>query len=256
MPLLPSRRPTQTKVGIYVDGFNLYYGARKINGKGTSGWRWLDIPVVASLHIDLKLWTNPKLTRFVYCTALRNREGDPTSQRDQEVYINALKSKYPFMLTELGFYVPRIKVGYLVNDNKKPTKLTADLSQEETLKFNLSKSKDPHLSTYVRASISSFEEKGSDVNIASHLLLDIFEKRIDAAIVISNDSDLKLPLQIARDRIHVGLINPTPRPTTAALQANADFGVGRHWWHKITQSEIVNSQLSQKVLDFHIPEGW
>ncbi len=41
------------------------------------------------------------------------------------------------MLTELGFYVPRIKVGYLVNENKKPTKLTADLSEEETLKFKL-----------------------------------------------------------------------------------------------------------------------
>ncbi|HEY7200404.1 MAG TPA: NYN domain-containing protein, partial [Candidatus Dormibacteraeota bacterium] len=30
------------RVGVYVDGFNLYYGARGLCGRGTAGWRWLD----------------------------------------------------------------------------------------------------------------------------------------------------------------------------------------------------------------------
>ena len=35
------------RVGVYVDGFNLYYGARGLCGRGTPGWRWLDIRALA-----------------------------------------------------------------------------------------------------------------------------------------------------------------------------------------------------------------
>jgi hypothetical protein len=48
-------------------------------------------------------------------------------------------------------------------------------------------------------SIAQREEKGSDVNVASHLLLDVFLNRIDAALVISNDSDLRFPVKEARE---------------------------------------------------------
>jgi hypothetical protein len=30
------------RVGVDVDGFNLYYGARALCGRGTPDWRWLD----------------------------------------------------------------------------------------------------------------------------------------------------------------------------------------------------------------------
>ncbi len=53
------------------------------------------------------------------------------------------------------------------------------------------------------------EEKGSDVNVAAHLLLDVLQNDVDAAIVISNDSDLRLPLVKARERVPVGMVNPS-----------------------------------------------
>jgi hypothetical protein len=31
------------RVGIYIDGYNLYYGGRGICGRGVAGWRWLDL---------------------------------------------------------------------------------------------------------------------------------------------------------------------------------------------------------------------
>ena len=34
-------------VGVYVDGFNLYYGGQAHCGQGTAGWRWLDIRALA-----------------------------------------------------------------------------------------------------------------------------------------------------------------------------------------------------------------
>lgn len=54
------------------------------------------------------------------------------------------------------------------------------------------------------------EEKDSDVNVAaSHLLLDVLQDRADAAMVISNDSDLEFPVRRARQRVPVAVINPT-----------------------------------------------
>ena len=64
------------------------------------------------------------------------------------------------------------------------------------------------------------EEKGSDVNLASHLLLDTFRKDCDAAFVVSNDSDLVTPIEIVRQRFgnDVGLLNPYPRASRRLLQ--------------------------------------
>ncbi len=56
------------------------------------------------------------------------------------------------------------------------------------------------------------EEKGSDVNLATYLLLDAFQHDCNVAVVISNDSDLKLPIEIAQSElgIRVGVVNPHP----------------------------------------------
>ena len=39
------------------------------------------------------------------------------------------------------------------------------------------------------ASVARREEEGSDVNVATHLLVDVFGGAVDAAVVISNDSE-------------------------------------------------------------------
>ena len=56
------------------------------------------------------------------------------------------------------------------------------------------------------------EEKGSDVNLATFLLLDAFKHDCDVAVVISNDSDLKLPIEVAQRELglRVGVVNPHP----------------------------------------------
>jgi len=54
------------------------------------------------------------------------------------------------------------------------------------------------------------EEKGSDVNLATFLLTDGFEGDYELAVVISNDSDLVLPVQMVRQKLGlpVGILNP------------------------------------------------
>jgi hypothetical protein len=57
------------------------------------------------------------------------------------------------------------------------------------------------------------EEKGSDVALGALLVAHGYERRYRAAIVVSNDSDLVLPIKIVVEQLHlpVGLLNPHPR---------------------------------------------
>jgi hypothetical protein len=45
------------RIGVYVDAYNLYYGGRSLCGRGTAGWRWLDIRSLAeALVAERKNW--------------------------------------------------------------------------------------------------------------------------------------------------------------------------------------------------------
>jgi hypothetical protein len=53
------------------------------------------------------------------------------------------------------------------------------------------------------------EEKGSDVNVAAHLLLDVLSGTVDTAVVISNDSDLRFAVRHVRTLVPVGTVSPS-----------------------------------------------
>lgn len=63
------------------------------------------------------------------------------------------------------------------------------------------------------------EEKGSDVNLATHLLHDAHMNQFDIAVVVSNDSDLLGPIKIVRNELgkKVGILNPQKHPSRAIL---------------------------------------
>jgi NYN domain len=64
------------------------------------------------------------------------------------------------------------------------------------------------------------EEKGSDVNLATFLLLDGHDGLYDEAIVISGDSDLVVPIRGANVRFgHVHVLNPRDLPSDLAFAA-------------------------------------
>jgi hypothetical protein len=69
------------------------------------------------------------------------------------------------------------------------------------------------------------EEKGSDVNIATHLIHDAHRNRYDTAVVISNDSDLLRPIQIVRREFNkkVGIVNPRDQRPIRILRDESDF---------------------------------
>lgn len=104
--------------------------------------------------------------------------------------------------------------------------------------------------------VATFEEKGSDVNVASHLLIDVLTQQVDAAMVFSNDSDLEFPVAEARRHVPVATINPRANRTVDGLRGNAQSGAGSHWWRQLKAADLFDHQLPNPIGRRVRPEGW
>lgn len=71
------------------------------------------------------------------------------------------------------------------------------------------------------ARVLKMEEKGSDVNIATYMLVDAFRKDCDQLIVVTNDSDLAEPVRIINKELNlpVGVFNPQSSDTATRNSA-------------------------------------
>src|SRR5215475_438364 len=102
------------RIGVYVDGFNLYYGARGLCGRGTPGWRWLDLRGLAADLVGRRTsWAGAQVERVVYCTARIDAAGNPSGHADQDVYIKALLAADSVDHIEYGTYVARVRTAPL-----------------------------------------------------------------------------------------------------------------------------------------------
>lgn len=246
------------RVGVYVDAFNVYYGARAHCGRGVPGWRWLDLATLAMSLINPYVWPAARLARLVYCTAPRDREGDPTSRRDQQTYIDTLRQHTPELEVVDGKYVPRTKTGVLVENapsGQPPHRVPAPTAELPPW-LPAEQITGPDGQRELLVSVSTFEEKGSDVNVATSLLIDVLTQRIDAAMVLSNDSDLRVPIEYARQSVPVATINPSTKPTASDLRGTRDTGAGRHWWRRLRSGDFFAHQLPDPVGDLSKPAGW
>lgn len=241
------------RVGAYIDGYNLYYGARSLCGRGTPGWRWLDVRALTNHVVGFQgAWQGAVLDRVVYCTARIDAKTNPSAQADQDVYLKALIAAHSVDHIEYGNYVARTKTALLADYGKNgPEPVT---SKWPLMVRDQHGAPVPDAQFMVR--YLHLEEKGSDVNVASHLLVDVLSGAVDAAVVISNDSDLALPIRIARERVPVGLINPQDGRLAGALKGNKTDGVGNHWWWQLKATAILKNQLPNPAGIYTPPPGW
>lgn len=203
---------------IYVDGFNLYFGCLR----GTP-YRWLDIAKLCALILP-----NHQIKHIRYFTALANTKyDDPQRHQRHLTYLRALRT-IPNFTIHYGFFLRRNVVMRLAN----PAPGSADT-----------------------VTVTRAEEKGTDVNLASYLLLDAFDGEGDTAVVISNDSDLATPMRLARERfgLTVGVLNPHPS-RSRTLAAAADF------YRPIRRGPLSAAQFPDRMRDaagaFAKPAGW
>jgi hypothetical protein len=242
------------RIGVYVDGFNLYYGARGLCGRGTPGWRWLDLRgLAADLAGRRGSWAGAQVDRVVYCTARIDGASNPSGQADQDVYLKALLAAGSVDHIEYGTYVSRVKSAPLaVKDPQGRPKLVGP-----GWPVMVQDGRGGAVSGAVfMVSYANREEKGSDVNVAAHLLLDVLGGTIDAALVVSNDSDLRFPVQQARMHVPVGLVNPSRNYLAGDLRGDPAAGAGRHWWARLSVADLTSHQLPDPAGPYMRPVGW
>ena len=243
------------RVGVYVDGYNLYYGGRHQCGRSTAGWRWLDIGAMArSLVTAQRGWGGATVEKVVYCTARVDAVTNPSAHADQAVYLNAVTASSSVDWIEYGTYVARTKRGLVAVEDPKSRKPVIQRSAWPLMVQDASGSDVPNARFMV--SYLHLEEKGSDVNVASHLLVDVLTGAVDAAVVISNDSDLALPIRTARERVPVGMVNPRGGYFAGDLTGNKTDGVGNHWWRKLRDADFRAHQLPDPANGYRRPVGW
>ena len=167
---------------VYVDGLNLYYGALK----GTP-YKWLNLAELCRL-----LLPKDEIVQIKYYTAVVDaRADDPDAPTRQQFYLRALRT-----IPNLSIYFGHF------------------LTQERWLPLVSPQPKQPK-----KVRVYKTEEKGSDVNLATHLVRDGFRNEYEVAVVVTNDSDLLEPIRAVRHELAlpVGLLNPHQKPSRALL---------------------------------------
>ncbi len=105
------------------------------------------------------------------------------------------------------------------------------------------------------ARVIKTEEKGSDVNLAVHLLSDGYKNEYETAAMITNDSDLVEPMRIVKEELGlpVGVVNPQRHPSFM-LRRHASF------MKRIRSGVLRASQFPNTLTDIHgtftKPFGW
>lgn len=194
---------------VYIDAFNLYYGCLR-----KTPFRWLDLDKFCR-----RLLPNNDIVKIKYFTArVAARPGDPDQPLRQQLYLRALAT-IPHVEVYFGHYLSHEIFMPLANPPASGSRFVKVLKTEE---------------------------KGSDVNLATHLISDAYENAFEIAALISNDSDLLGPVQLVKERLHkkVGILNPQKHPAFV-LRNNATF------FKQIRKSGLVGAQFPNELRDVH-----
>ncbi|TVQ76620.1 MAG: NYN domain-containing protein [Bradymonadales bacterium] len=240
-----NQKKTKEKTYVYIDGFNLYYGCLR-----HTNYKWLNLEALCS-----NLLKENEIVKIKYFTArVSPRVDDEDAPLRQSAYLKALET-----LDKVECYFGHFKQGV------KPARLVEPLITHNGQELESVK-------------VLKTEEKGSDVNLACHLLMDAFSSSFDCAVVISNDSDLETPMRMVREKFRkkIGLINPHYDRNRKRVEAfNSRVGSGRKRKFYTAAQELMRQsdffkviregllQISQfpaviecKGRKIHKPEAW
>lgn len=207
---------------IFVDGFNLYF--RLLRDRPAD--KWLNPKLLAENVL------NPAniVTEVNYYTARVSGRLDVDAPRRQQVYFDALGT-IPEIHIHMGMFLTQEKFAALIHPPAFRPVQAAAMPQPWPDVVKILKT----------------EEKGSDVNLASHLLFKAFRNEYDVAAVISNDSDLVEPIRLVTQELGktVGLLSPVNNP-------NPQLAAASSFVRRIRPNHLTASQLADPLT---LPDG-
>ena len=196
---------------VYIDGFNLYYRALK-----NTPYKWLDLAKLCNA-----LLPTHTVNQIRYFTASVEGNVNNTGSRNrQRTYIRALET------------IPSFSVHYgMFRTHRKRALPTTPL---------------PGITGTIE--VWNTEEKGTDVNLSSFLLLDGFKGLYEQALVISNDSDFALAIRMVREELGlpVGVVNPNTNPKAATPRVLSDAAP---FTRRLRSTTLSNCQFPDKLMD-------
>ena len=205
---------------VYIDGFNLYYRALK-----DTPFRWLDLRELSRI-----LFPDDDIRTVCYFTApLETRPANPAQPQRQQAYLRALATLPDFQI-HYGAFRSGVR--------RRPLA-------------------EPVEGLPSRVRVRNSEEKGSDVNLATRLLVDGFNGEYEQAVVVSNDADFAAAMRYVRDGLglRVTLVNPDARAVSPPVLADAATYVKRLWRSHLRRS-LLPDTLSDDVGVITKPRGW
>lgn len=215
------------KTYVYIDGFNLYYAIKD------TGCKWLDPKQMTEQVVP-----SAQVEKIRYFTARVSGAVDPGAPGRQQVLFKALAT-VPEVQIHLGTFLAKstwrpvmllpVARRSMTDSSGRAGTLAPGLaavgidpalpgSRPERVPIGsygrgASAGKPSALPDAVKAQIFTMEENGSDVNLAVHLVNDAWAGRFDAAVVVSNDTDLVVPIRIVAQELGkpVYLLTPPGR---------------------------------------------
>jgi uncharacterized LabA/DUF88 family protein len=227
---------------VYVDGFNLYYALkqnyRTTTRPKTTLYRWLNLAALCR-HVVQGYTIN----RIRYFTArVKPWPGNPDQALRQDIYLRALRT------------IPNLTIheGHFLTNNRWSVIANPPAPGLPTIPGVL----ELHAKTGApMAYVVRTDEKGSDVNLATYLLLDAFRKEFDIGVLITNDSDLAEPIRVVRSDLgrEVGVLNPHQNESVTLKGAAT-------WYRRIKEPALRASQFPPTVTTptgiLTKPAGW
>lgn len=209
-----SQRP---RAIVYIDGFNLYRRALS----GHPELKWLDL-----VELARNLLPEFEVVKVRYFSSKLKPEpfAKLGAVSRQQIYFRALRTLEPCLSIHWGKYKSR---------PKKMLKFPYEI--------------DPSSGLYIRVGVRQIEEKGSDVNLASWMLLDAHAKSADISVVLTNDSDQIGPLLILRNEMNrdFGIIFPTTSSKSSKELLKTDPLLKIN----LSREVILKSQFPQLLAD-------
>lgn len=209
------------RIFFYIDGFNLYYGIRDRGRKvpcqkdhnkwrptKTSKYKWLDISKLCHL-----LMSTGEISKIKYFTA--RIRGEAEKEQRQDNYLKLLSSSHEVEIIEGNFLQSHV----FMRRASPPNSVV---------------------------NVIKNEEKGTDVNIASHMLIDGFRNEYDIAALITNDSDFAYTVRFIKNGMNkkVLIFNPQHRPSKTLSDITEV--------KSIFDNTLKNAQFPQTV---YLPDG-
>ncbi len=221
------------RVWVYIDGFNLYNGiVKKTRGK------WLDL-----LGFSRALLPQDGIERIKYFTArVQARENDPNQVYRQLAYWRALRT------------IPCLEIiqGHFLTQ-KKWMPLAASV---DDIRGRMERGQEVLGQRPKMVEVYRSEEKGTDVNLATHLVHDAHLGQFEGAVIISNDSDLCEAVRIVKGELKrtVGVLTPHPESPSVELKKAASF------FRSIHPGKVITCQFPDTLTDskgpFSKPREW